>query len=295
MGQQKSNWIEYPLYGGEVVVEFLPSKHWYHLKGAPRFPLITSVTGATGVYDKSQALIKWATKTDIDYIEEFVNSQDVLNKETLLPVIAEARVEHDAKKDKAASIGDIVHCFCEQFVKATIANEDLNIETLWTSALAQVDEENNIKLAELDPALFAEIKEKAMGGINSFLDWYSQHDVEFISSERVVYSREHNFVGKNDFHAIIDGVRTVGDFKTSKGVYDDHRFQLSAYWGAMEEEDGAQNDQGMIVKIDKEGAGFEVKTIDRDEHLKNYPVFLALLTVKERKKELDKEWRQANK
>ena len=324
----KSIWTEHKLYNDEITIEYLDSKHWYHLKGEPRFPLITSVTGATAIYDKSFQLIKWATKIDIDYIQQFVTaSAEEVQKSELLLVIAESRDEHNRIKDKAANVGNIVHLFCELFVQSQLTKsingqltksingqltksingqltKSINgqlkqakdsTEDLIKQAINISDLKSKIKFNEYDEVTQKEMTIKIYNGVNAFVKWFNEHEIEFISSERVVYSRQHNFVGKNDFHAIIDGVRTVGDFKTSKGIYDDHLFQLSAYWAAMEEEDQTLSNQGMIIKFDKESGDFEIKTISRDEHEKNYDAFLALLTVKERAKELEKEKRISRK
>jgi len=73
-------------------------------------------------------------------------------------------------------------------------------------------------------------------GVDSFLEFITQHKVEFISSERVVYSREHKYIGTMDFEAIVDGKLSVGDFKTSNGLYNSVLMQMSAYQFASEEE-----------------------------------------------------------
>ena len=73
-------------------------------------------------------------------------------------------------------------------------------------------------------------------GVNSFLEWYTSHHVEFLSSERVVYSRKHQYIGTMDFDAIVDGKLSAGDFKSSNGLYNTVRAQMSAYVEAAEEE-----------------------------------------------------------
>jgi hypothetical protein len=54
--------------------------------------------------------------------------------------------------------------------------------------------------------------------VNGFLTWKSQHTIEFIVSERFVYSKKHNYVGILDIIAIVDGKKYLIDIKTSNQI-----------------------------------------------------------------------------
>ncbi len=70
-----------------------------------------------------------------------------------------------------------------------------------------------------------------------------QHKVKFVSTERIVYSKKHDYIGKMDAEAMVDGKRVLVDFKTSSGLYNSVRMQTAAYQKADEEE-GAKSYKG---------------------------------------------------
>ena len=73
--------------------------------------------------------------------------------------------------------------------------------------------------------------------MNGFIDWTSQHDIEWIASERFVYSNKYNYVGICDAIAVIDGKRYLVDFKTSNRIRKlEYGMQTSAYVNAYVEE-----------------------------------------------------------
>ena len=50
--------------------------------------------------------------------------------------------------------------------------------------------------------------------VKSFLEWEKKNKPEYIFSERILYSKEHDYCGAMDCGAIIDGSKTIIDFKT---------------------------------------------------------------------------------
>ena len=99
------------------------------------------------------------------------------------------------------------------------------------------------------------------------------HDVQFLSSERVVYSRKHQYIGTMDFDAYVDGVLTAGDFKSSNGLYNTVRAQLSAYIQAAEEEathlkKPAKYENRMAVRLSKETESEYTKRMERKNIIK---------------------------
>lgn len=293
MAEKTSNWIRNEMYNGEVVIEFLPSKHWYRHEGAKQWDFITSVTGATGMYDKSRPLIKWAVNLDIDHIEEYLEScEDQIEKSLLLPVLEEAREIHNQKKEQAGTAGDIVHKFAEVFAENKLANKEADFKTIYSEAVKRIEDEGK-SVEHIE-----EMKEQAENGIRSFLKWYNENDVEILFSERLTYSKKHNYVGTADLIARVNGKLSLVDYKTSSGVYNDHRFQVSAYWNSVDEEGfiGDKIEQALILHFDKDTGDFgEPVTINKTDHKKNLKAFIGLLAVKERSKVLDKEWRANNK
>lgn len=252
--------ISKELYKGAVKIDFYPDSHRYKLAG--RKDYLISATAITGVIDKSRFLIPWAINLAERFIKTYLeNGNGSFTKEELLPVVSEACVQHTVKKEEAASTGSIVHDWVENFAQAKMNN----------TALPEIPE-----------------NEAAQNGIGAFLDWFNANDVKFLHTERMVYSVDHDYVGITDAIAVVNGKRLVMDYKTSKGIYSEHKYQISGYWLAIEEEDKEELDGALLLHFDKETGEFDPVEINREEHELNYPVFLSLLTVKRREKELAK-------
>lgn len=202
---------EFTLYGGEVKVKFYPNSHMYKVtdeKHGLKDQRVKGVTTFLGVKDKSQALVSWAVG------EAGLHLYDIISKGQIVTMddVREALKKHSQIKDEAALIGTAMHAWCEYFIKHKLKEKGF---------------EEAPKLPE-DPQILL--------GVNSFLEWYTSHHVEFLSSERVVYSRKHQYIGTMDFEALVDGKLTGGDFKSSNGLYNTVRAQISAYIQAVEEE-----------------------------------------------------------
>lgn len=258
------------LYGGEIIVDFLPNSHRYKINGKSG---CISVTTATGIIDCSRPLLIWASRLTKEYLEKYLNdcNKSEFSYTELLPAISEACRQHEIKRDAAATIGTTVHDWAEAFANAKAY--DLEIPSL---------------PSKVEGLTFDEV-ENVANGISAFLDWNNAHDVEYLAVEEIIYSRAHDYTGKFDVFAKVDGKKTIIDYKTGSGIYSGHRYQLSAYWQAYEEEYGVGIiEQAMIAHFNKKTGNFDTLIINRDEHQeKNLPAFLACLAVKRREKELD--------
>ena len=88
-----------------------------------------------------------------------------------------------------------------------------------------------------------------------------------------------------DAEAIIDGKKCVIDFKTSKGVYNEMVYQVSAYQSAVEEETGEKyTGNKWIVQFNKENGEFHAYSYKEQE--KDFKAFLACMELVNRDKEL---------
>ena len=252
---------EVALYQGTVKITFWPDSHRYKLAGAKDY--LISATAATGVVDKSRFLIPWAVNLTANYLRKWLetNPSPYLPGQ-LLPVIDEATKQHTLKKEEAASIGDLVHAYAESTAMACIHGGEI-------------------------PPIPEDAEPELVAGINAFLDWYIKNDVKFIHAEKIVYSREHGYVGIVDAIAKVNGQTVLIDYKTSKAVYNEHRYQVAGYRQAYEEEYG-KLDGAFILHFDKETGECGVHALTDDDHKKDLPAFLACLTLKKREKELNK-------
>jgi len=217
-----ATFIEQKLYGGEVTVKFYPNSHMYKVTDPVKGLVDQRMKGVTtflGVKDKSMALVSWATE------EAGLHLYDILSRGDSIAMqdVTEAIGKHRQIKDDAAETGKKAHEWCEYFIKHKLGEPGY----------------------EEKPVLPTEPVQ--LRAVDSFLEFYGAHDIRFLMSERLVYSREHGYVGTVDFAAMVDGVPTVGDFKTSNGLYNSVLLQIAAYQYALEEE-------ALVTKADRTGS-----------------------------------------
>lgn len=268
----KTEKILRPLYDGTIEITFYPNSHRYKLGDRD----LLSVTAATDVVDKSAQLIHWAVNLVRGYLLDIKDTGEHISRND----IELACKQHKIRKEKAADIGTDVHAWAEAYAKG-----------------------ENPKLPEGDD----ERSQKTLNGVLAFLKWVDENEVKFIETEKLVYSKEHDYVGTMDLaftmgkekHKIFH----MGDYKTASGIYSGALYQTAGYLGAYLEEHGKKIKlpigNSFILrfakedKFDKENgelieeAGtFEVREITADDYAKNYTAFLGCLAVKRREKEL---------
>lgn len=199
------------LYGGEVRVDFYPNSHMYKVTDE-KYGLdkqrVKGVTTYLGIKDKSAPLVSWATEMAGLYLYDILSSGNPITMDDVRSAIG----RHKEIKEEAALIGTAMHEWCEYFIKHKLGREGFE-------KAPEMPDDAQIAL-----------------GVTSFLEWYMAHNVQFLNSERVVYSRKHQYIGTMDFEAIVDGKLTGGDFKSSNGLYNTVLAQISAYQQAAEEE-----------------------------------------------------------
>lgn len=229
-------------YGGEINIRFfekLGRKRHAYMLGQKR---IISVTSALGVIDKP-FLLPWALKMMQGFLQGVLDEGAVIDATH----IEYAKKAHKRKSEEAAAIGTEVHDWAEAYI-------------------------NNV-----NPELPED--ENVLNGVTAFLQWVKEHQVEFLSSERPVYSKKHKYVGKMDAEAMVDGKKCVIDFKTSKKIYPEMALQVAAYQRAAEEEDGTKFDGNRwIARFDKETGEFEA--VELENVAKDFQVFLSALKIK---------------
>lgn len=218
--------------GTEVI--FYPNSHKYKIfddDGNGKW--IPSVTGVCGVVDKSRPLLIWASNLCRDFLWKLPVAQRVN------AAIQQACDLYNEKKVEASDTGTIVHDFCEKWVKSQI--------------------ENSTEPFDVGEYMKDVHDESAINGITAFWEWCSTHDIFWLMSEKIVYSKVHNYVGTFDATAIIDGRKTIIDFKTSSRVNKEYWLQTSAYLQALCEETGEKPEHydRIVLRFDKKTGFFE--------------------------------------
>lgn len=210
--------LQFELYGGKVKGKFLgptedkPNRHMYFVGGVRK----TGVTTYCGIKDKSRGLISWATEVYLNHLLECMKKNGKVTEEDIIV----GWTKHEEAKAKAAAVGDEVHKWAEAYIGG------------------------------LKPEMPEQ--REAQIGVTAFLEWEDANKVKFISSERVVYSRKHDYIGKMDIEAKVNGKLCLLDIKTSNGIYNEMYMQTAAYVMADQEESKRKYHGRYLIRVAKE-------------------------------------------
>ena len=183
---------------------------------------------------KTKAHTKYETAdgTPVPGVTTVIGSSLGWNKNVL---IAWARREALSGQDpskvlaKAADIGTIVHYLIECHIKGKEAD-------LGDYAANDID--------------------KAETGFLGFLDWEKANEPEYKLIEKKLVSESLKVGGTLDMTCIIRGKKCIYDFKTSKGIYPDHKIQLAAYSKILQEMyPQVLVDEHHVIQVSKEDGG----------------------------------------
>ena len=125
------------------------------------------------------------------------------------------------------------------------------------------------------------VVELAENAFLSFLEWEKDKKVEPILAEAPLVSEKHGFGGTLDLMAIVNGDRTLLDFKTGKGIYRTYWLQVAAYGWLLEENGYLYPARFTILNIPRtEDENFKAET-RTGEWIKQHawPAFKHLLQV----------------
>jgi hypothetical protein len=216
MSEEKTPPIEFELYKGAVKGKMYPDSHRYYVNGKPK----TGVTTFIGIKDKSRALMTWKGFRVVDYLLKKLDKGKI-DEQT----ICIASYIDEIEKEEAADFGSKIHEWVEGYINFKLKKQK------------EMPEMPDIKQVQV--------------GVNAFLDWEKEHKVKVISSERVVYSKKHDYIGKMDIEAIIDGDLCLVDLKSSNGLYNGVNLQTAGYVHADEEESEKEYVGRWAVRLSK--------------------------------------------
>ena len=89
----------------------------------------------------------------------------------------------------------------------------------------------------------------ALDSARSFFAWLDEHEVETIESETALVSREYRYGGRIDLYAKIDGLLTLLDVKTGKGIHWEAAVQVAGGYKRLLEENGRTVERVVILNI----------------------------------------------
>lgn len=234
------------LYDDTVTLTFDSARHRYVWEEENKE--VPSVTTILKVINKP-ALINWAANTAVDYISDKILPGQSYDELQLMDIWNKAKKSHFDKKTDAADIGTFLHKWIEDYINGKKPGTPVNPE---------------LQLATL-----------------RFLKWVKEHDVKFLLSEQMIFSKKYCYSGLTDFICTMKGKLYIGDLKTSTGIYPEYMMQTAAYRLARTEEYPDEKYAGqMIVRIGKDGS-FEFAVLEDDlMYTKMLEGFLSSLILK---------------
>lgn len=158
------------------------------------------------------------------------------------------------------------------------SQEYLN-EAAKAGTLAHAMIQENLGGAPWDRSAYApEQVEIATVAFNNFLAWKKQTapKMRTIHIEHTLVSDVDGYGGTIDWYGVIGGEHWLIDFKTSKAIYPEHIFQVGAYANLMVE-NGLYIDGVRILRVSREGYGYEDRVLGFDEFTRAGGVFINAL------------------
>jgi hypothetical protein len=217
----------------EASVSFNAGNHTYQNKTTGEF-----YKGCTTIADSMEKpfLAPWYAKEMANAILSVpFDAVRQMQPEEFASLINDAKKAATVIADKAKEDGTAAHDWIEGFIASKV---DLTLE--------------------LPPT--PESKE-ARNAINAFVMWAKAHDIIWLASEEVVSSDVHRTAGRLDALAIVDGIPSIVDFKTSKQISESYPLQCAGYH-IMLSEMGFAPRQWIILRVPKDGNSAETLTIN---------------------------------
>ena len=158
----------FPSHDRRVQVVLNEGNHRYKVSiGGDKFRHTPSVTGITSGSSKDQ-LIWWAVNQALEYLENNLEAGVEYDEIQIAEMLNEAKYAHTKKSKNAMAIGTLVHEWIERYVKQ------------------KIEKQKDIKL-DYPKNLIAK------QAVLSFLEFVDKNNVEFIESESLVYSQQHEY------------------------------------------------------------------------------------------------------
>jgi hypothetical protein len=126
---------------------------------------------------------------------------------------------------------------------------------------------DQIKGVKTDTTEFSQSHiEKAMNCLDSYNNWKKGKVIEPILLEERLISEIHKFGGTPDFYGKVDGVLTLTDYKTGRGIYDEYFVQVAGGYLIVLEELGHKVEKIEILNIPRSsGESFQVQGIPQNK------------------------------
>lgn len=205
------------------------------------YPSVTTLLGAIS----KKALVNWAARTERELVADASTQLylDVAGTPKMTEIAYRASLETRIGKvrafkremEAAADIGTAVHKRIEWGLRKELGQK-----------------------VGREPRLC----EKGEWAYMAYSDWQNSVELKPLFLERRVYSVTHEYAGTLDMFGIINGVPTVVDFKTSKGIYGEALIQVAALIVALRESGQGDAKAGLVLRLPKVDTDPEFEVVD---------------------------------
>ena len=233
---------------------------------------VRSMSKVSDVLDKA-GLVHWAEKIGINLVQELLRKEHVSLADVLKFVPNEEKDPPWYGGDHLQTIGKTKK-LTNYYMKDAAASRGTSVHSALEGWAATGDLAN--------PDDFPEEEQGYVLGLNKFL---RESDFQPRMSEVIVASVNHEVAGRfdllgdipapvklvthltrgleNEQRELIEACSGIVDLKTSKGIYNDHHFQVAGYKGCLVESGYTEPDKGFVLRTTRKG-NYEVKEITAD-------------------------------
>ena len=171
-------------------IVFDKGKHQYKLGGV-------TCAGVSTISEFRPApyLIGWAAKMVVEHLKDKQGIIKDCTPKEYDALLDEAKKLYRTKSKEATDIGERAHKWIEDHIGGVYYKTTADIE-------------NPVK---------------------QFLDFESKHKVDWIATEKIVCSRTHLVAGRLDALAMVDGILSLVDLKTSNRISESYLLQTAGY------------------------------------------------------------------
>jgi hypothetical protein len=225
------------LYGGKITIQ-RNHAHQYFVNGTPCGESMSAVERILN----NEALNVWKVKEALNRVRKFLAPGTVVTEEINASIPTLGMEAPDKKRDEAADEGLALHKLLEKWIKS-------HLEILGTFPVTSQSVRDLLDLAKGYP-------DEARHALSQMGDYLVENHAEFLSSERIIYSKKLNLPGTLDCELKLNGRLTIGDFKIRSGVYENTRIQLTLEQAAASEENGKSYKDRVVFLIQRKDGKF---------------------------------------
>lgn len=190
----------------------------------------------------SEPLNNWRVREALNRVRKSLSVGTVVTEEISAAIPVIGMEAPDKKRDEAADQGTALHKVFEEWIKH-------HLGILGTFPVTETSVHNLLDRLKDYP-------EEARGAVRQMGSFLIERGAEFISSERIIYSKKMKIPGTLDCEVKLGGMLHIGDIKVRSGVYENTRIQLTLEQAAASEENGLSYKGRVVFLIQRKDGRF---------------------------------------